>query len=132
MILDTHAWVFYAMGKPLGKHGLRRIEKARVAGRLQIAAVTLWEVALLAQERRIRFSQPAREWFRDALSRTEVTIAPLDADIALDAARLVHILRDPADCQIAGTALRIGVPLATRDARVLENAEALGLDVVEV
>lgn len=132
MILDTHAWVFYATGARLAKRGLRSIEKARRAGRLQIAAVTLWEVALLAQERKIRFVQPLGEWFREALMRTEVTVAALDAQIAIDAARLVHLLRDPADCQIAGTALRAGVPLATRDARLLENAAALGLDLVEV
>jgi PIN domain nuclease of toxin-antitoxin system len=132
LILDTHAWVFYATGARLAKRGLQRIEKARRSGRLQIAAVTLWEVALLAQERRIRFVQPAREWFRDALARTEVAVAALDAEIAIDAARLAHLLRDPADCQIAGTALRGGVPLGTRDACLIENADALGLDVVEV
>lgn len=132
MILDTHAWVFYASGAHLAKRGLHRIERARKAGCLQIAAVTLWEVALLGHERKIRFALPIGEWFREALARTEVTVAALDAQIAIDASRLVHLLRDPADCQIAGTALRVGVPLATRDARLIENADTFGLDVVEV
>jgi PIN domain nuclease of toxin-antitoxin system len=132
VILDSHAWVFYAIGAPLAKRGLSRIEKARKGGRLQIAAVTLWEVALLAQERKIRFVQPPGEWFREALARTEVTVAALDAAIAVDAARLLHLLRDPADCQIASTALRAGVPLVTRDTRLIENADAIGLDVIEV
>jgi PIN domain nuclease of toxin-antitoxin system len=132
VILDTHVWIFYATGAHLAKRGLSRIEKARRAGRLQIAAVTLWEVALLAQERRIRFGPPLREWFRDALAQTEVTVAELDAEVAVEAARLVQLLRDPADCQIVGTALRFGVPLATRDARIGEHAASLGLDVVDV
>ncbi len=132
VILDSHVWVFYAIGAPLAKRGLSRIEKARKGGRLQIAAVTLWEVALLAQERKIRFVQPPGEWFREALARTEVTVAALDAAVAVDAARLLHLLRDPADCQIASTALRAGVPLVTRDTRLIENADALGLDVIEV
>jgi PIN domain nuclease of toxin-antitoxin system len=132
VILDTHVWVFYATGAPLSKRGLQRIEKSRKARRLQIAAVTLWEVALLAQERKIRFAQPPGEWFRDALARTEVTVAALDAAIAIEAARLVSLLRDPADCQIVGTALYAGVPLGTRDGRLLENASALGLEVVDV
>ena len=50
MILDTHVWVFYATGARLAERGLQRIDKARRPGRLQIATVTLWEVALLAQE----------------------------------------------------------------------------------
>jgi PIN domain nuclease of toxin-antitoxin system len=132
VILDTHAWVFYATGARLSKRGLQRIEKARRAHRLQIAAVTLWEVALLAQERKIRFAQPPGAWFRDALARTEVTVAGLDAQIAIEAARLAPLLRDPADCQIAGTALGAGAPLGTRDARMLESAQAIGLEVVEV
>ena len=56
-------------------------------------------------------------------------MAALDVAVAIDAARLLHLLRDPADCQIAGTALHAAVPLATRDARLIRNADALGLDV---
>jgi PIN domain nuclease of toxin-antitoxin system len=132
MILDTHAWVFYATGKALEKRALRRIDRARADGRLHVAAVTLWEVALLVQERKLRFSQPVGEWFRDALKRTEARVAPLDAGTAIEGARLFRALRDLADCQIVGTALYLGVPLATRDARILENSKALGLDVVEI
>ncbi len=33
---------------------------------------------------------------------------------------------------IVGTALAIGAPLVTRDARILEKAGVLGLDVVEI
>jgi predicted nucleic acid-binding protein len=40
-------------------------------------------------------------------------------------------LRDPADCQIVGTAIYLGVPLVTRDARILERGEGLGADIVE-
>jgi PIN domain nuclease of toxin-antitoxin system len=132
VILDTHTWIFYATGQRLEKRAIRRIDRARSDGQLMIAAVTLWEVALLAQERKLRFSLPTGEWFHDALGRTEVRVAPLDVGTAIDAARLIHALHDPADCQIVGTALQIGVPLATRDMRILENAEALGLDVLEI
>jgi PIN domain nuclease of toxin-antitoxin system len=132
VILDTHVWIFYATERGLDPKGLRSIERARKLGRLQIASVTLWEVALLVQERRLRLTLPTSEWFRDALTLTGVHIAPLDVAIAIQAARLARPLRDPADCQVVGTAIKIGVPLATRDARILENAKPLGLDVIEV
>lgn len=131
-MLDTHAWIFYATGATLAKRGLLRIENARKAGLLRLAAVSLWEVALLVQERRIRLSQPAGAWFRDAIARTAISVVDLDAGIAIAAARLAHVLRDPADCQIVGSALTEGVALATRDARILDKAAALGLEVVEV
>jgi PIN domain nuclease of toxin-antitoxin system len=132
VILDTHAWVFYATGKPIEKRALRRMERARSEGRLHVAAVTLWEIALLVHERKLRFSLPAAEWFRDAVKRTEVRVAPLDAATAIEGARLLEALRDPADCQIVGSALHMSVPLATRDVRIIDHAKALGLDIVEI
>jgi PIN domain nuclease of toxin-antitoxin system len=132
MILDTHAWLWYVGKRRLARRALHAIEKARVAGRLQIAAVTLWEIALLVHERHVRLTMSPPEWFRDALSGTNARVVPLDPLIATSASRLIAILRDPADCQIVGTALEMGVPLATRDARILENAAAMGLEVVEV
>jgi PIN domain nuclease of toxin-antitoxin system len=132
VILDTHAWVFYSMGKPIERRALRRMESARREGRLHVAAVTLWEIALLVHERKLRLSLPAAEWFRDAIKQTEVRVAPLDAATAIEGARLLGALRDPADCQIVGSALHMGVPLATRDARIIDNAKAIGLDVVEI
>jgi PIN domain nuclease of toxin-antitoxin system len=132
VILDTHVWLRYLGAAPLSKAGLRRIERARAAGRLQIAAVTLWEIALLVHERKLRAAGPVAEWLGTALVRSGATVAPLDAPVASEAARLIDVLRDPADCQIAGTALHLGVALATRDARILDNAVKLGLSVVEI
>jgi PIN domain nuclease of toxin-antitoxin system len=132
VILDSHAWVYYATGVSIARRSLRQIEAARTAGRLQIAAITLWEIALLESERRLRFTQPLGEWFRDAIVGTGVAVVPLDEGIAVQAARLVRALREPADCQIAATALCAGAPLATRDMRIIEKAEPLGLSIVEL
>ena len=132
MILDTHALVFYATGRPIEKRALRRMERARSDGRLHIAAVTLWEIALLVHERKLRLSLPTAEWFRDTVKRTEVRVAPLDAATAIEGARLLDALRDPADCMIVASAIHLGMPLATRDARIIDHAKALGLDIVEI
>jgi PIN domain nuclease of toxin-antitoxin system len=132
VILDTHAWVFYATGRPIPARSLRRIERSRREGELHVAAVTLWEVALLAHEGRLMLAQPAGDWMRDALRNTSVRVAALDAGVAVEGARLLRVLRDPADCQIVGTALHHGVPLATRDGRIVEHAKALALDIVPV
>ena len=131
MILDTHAWLHY-VGRGLSKVTVRRIERARVAGQLRVAAVTLWEVALLVHARRLRLDGPVKEWLETALARSGVTVVPLDAAVAFESARLIDTLRDPADCQIVGTAIYLGAPLATRDARILDAAEGLGIDVVEI
>jgi PIN domain nuclease of toxin-antitoxin system len=132
VILDTHAWLRYLGAATMEKSALRRIERARATGRLQIAAITLWEVALLEHERKLRFDEAVKPWLETALVRSGVTVVPLDAGVAYESARLIRTLRDPADCQIAGTALHLGTALATRDARILEHAEGMGLETLEV
>lgn len=131
MILDTHAWLRY-VGAGLSKTAVRRINRARTRGQLRIAAVTLWEIALLVHARRLRVDGQVKEWLETALARSGVTVSPLDTAVAFESARLIDSLRDPADCQIVGTALHLGVPLATRDARILGAAQGLRLDVLEI
>jgi PIN domain nuclease of toxin-antitoxin system len=131
VILDTHVWWRYVGGARIAKNTLRRIERSRSAGRLQVAAVTLWEIALLVFEGRLRVDDGVPRWLAAALVRSGTTVAPLDPGSAHEGARLIALLRDPADCQIAGTALHLGVPLATRDERILEHARNLGLEVLE-
>ncbi len=131
MILDTHAWLRY-LGTGLSKAVVRRIERARTRGQLRIAAVTLWEIALLVHARRLRVDGPVKEWLETALARSGVAVVPLEPAVAFESARLIDSLRDPADCQIVGTALHLGVLLVTRDARILEAAEGLRLDVLEI
>jgi PIN domain nuclease of toxin-antitoxin system len=131
MILDTHAWLRY-LGTGLSKAAVRRIDRARTAGQLRVAAITLWEIALLVHTRRLRVDGQVKEWIETALARSGATVAPLDAAVAFESARLIGSLRDPADCQIVGTAIHLGVPLATRDARILAAADGLRLDVVEI
>jgi PIN domain nuclease of toxin-antitoxin system len=132
VILDTHAWLRYLGAAGVPRKARQRIDRARKAGHLQIAAVTLWEIALLAHERKLRLDGAVEPWLHTALARSRVTVAPLDAGVAREAARLIRVLRDPADCQIAGTALHLGVPLVTRDARILEHASSLGIEIVEI
>ena len=131
MILDTHVWLRYLTGARIEASALRRIERARTSNRLQVASVTLWEIALLVTERKVRIDGTTSEWLTAALARSTTGVAPVEPAVAQASARLIALLRDPADCLIAGTALHLGVPLVTRDARILDRAESLGLEAVE-
>lgn len=131
MILDTNVWWRYLTEGRMLKVTRKRIEQARAAGRLQVAAVTLWEIALLVQEGKLRIDEPVAKWLLTALARSGTTVAHLDAEAAQDAARAAATLSDPAACQIIGTAVHLGVPLVSRDGRMLACGRKLGLEVLE-
>jgi PIN domain nuclease of toxin-antitoxin system len=130
VILDTEVWWRYLTAGRMAKETRRRIDHARSAGRLQVAAVTLWEMALLVQQGKLRIDDAVPKWLHTALARSGTTVAPLEPGAAHEAARLAVTL-SPAGCQIVGTAVHLGVPLATRDARVLACARQLGIEALE-
>jgi PIN domain nuclease of toxin-antitoxin system len=130
MILDTNVWWRYLTAGRMAQPTRQRIEQARASGRLQVACVTLWEIALLVQEGKLRVDGTAASWLHTALARSGTTVAPLEPGAAHEAARLAATLDDPGACQIVGTAVHLGVPLATRDRRLLACAPRLGLEIL--
>jgi PIN domain nuclease of toxin-antitoxin system len=132
VILDTNVWWRYLTDGRMAKETRRRIEQARAAGKLQIAAVTLWEFALLVRDGKLRVDGTVASWLHTALARSGTTVAPLEPGVAQEAARLTGDLDDSASCQILGTAVHLGVSLVTRDGRMRDCARRLGVEVLEV
>jgi PIN domain nuclease of toxin-antitoxin system len=81
-----------------------------------IAAITLWEIAMLVEKKRIALDRDVLAWLQETIRTTRVTVLPLTAQIAV-AATAFRELRDPSDRLIAATALTHGVPLVTKDER---------------
>ncbi len=114
--LDTHA-VLWLVAKPekLSPGASRAIEKARQDHEgLGIAAVTLYELALGVERKRMQVHADLSEVF----GRLEelVAILPLTSAIAVAAAKMPDgFPRDPFDRIIAATALVHGTPLVTAD-----------------
>ena len=54
LLLDTHVWLWLVAGSPdLSTEARHTIDRAVAAGTLRIAAISLWEIALLASRGRI-------------------------------------------------------------------------------
>lgn len=117
IVLDTHAWIWYATEDPR----LSRRAKARIqrAGTLGVHPVSCWEVAMLAGSDRLRLSLDVAEWVDHALARPKIRLLPFTPRAAMRAAGLGGSFPgDPADRFIVGTALELKAPLATKDARI--------------
>jgi PIN domain nuclease of toxin-antitoxin system len=125
IVLDTHIWLDVAIGR--GRflpRVLRRLNAAADAGTLHVAAITPWEVAMLARAGKIRIGEPLAAWLVGALNVTRTGVAPLEPEIAVDAVHLPAWKHgDPADRLIVATARHLNALLVTRDVAILDYAE---------
>ncbi len=95
-------------------------------GALRLAAISIWEIALLASRARITLARPTLEWVEAALASSRAELEPLTPVISVDSCALPPGLHgDPADRIIVATARCTGSVLLTRDRRMLDYA-ALG------
>jgi len=123
ILLDTHVLFWMANdSKRLSRRAREAIREARQEqGRhnagIAVAAITLWELAWLAQNGRIAVSGSVESFVRELAAR--VILRPLTPEIAVLAVRLPgEFPKDPADRLIAATAMVEGMALVTADTAI--------------
>ncbi|MBK7580779.1 MAG: type II toxin-antitoxin system VapC family toxin [Myxococcales bacterium] len=134
IVLDTHVWLDVAVGRGrVARRIMRKLERAGEAGVLYVAAITPWEIAMLARAGKLRVSGPLLGWLVGALAATQTAVAPLEPEVAVDAVELPAWQHgDPADRLIVATARRLDATLVTRDAAILDYADEMkGVRAVE-
>jgi PIN domain nuclease of toxin-antitoxin system len=126
IVLDTHVWLDVASGRGrVTPRIMRKLERAGDAGVLYVAAITPWEVAMLARAGKLRVAGSVLQWLVGALQDTQTAVAPLEPAIAVDAVELPAWEHgDPADRLIVATARHLDAVLVTRDTTILEYAAA--------
>ncbi len=118
IFLDTHVLIWMASDpKRLSKKAREAIREAREKTGVAIAAMTLWELAWLAENGRIQVTCSVESFVRETASR--VMVEPITPEIAAFAVQLPSTFpKDPADRLIAATAMVEGAPLVTADERI--------------
>jgi PIN domain nuclease of toxin-antitoxin system len=124
LLLDTHVWIWFMLANTeLAISGRAAINRAAASGQLRIAAISVWEAALLASRGRIALGRPLAQWLGEAVSAPGLSIEPLLPQIAVEGCCLPEAFhRDPADRMIVATARVTGATLMTRDRRILDYA----------
>jgi len=119
IVLDTHAWIWYATESPkLSKRARGKIQRAAALG---VHPVSCWEVAMLSQSGQVKLSIDITRWVGHALERPKIELLPFTPAAAIRAAGLGGTFPgDPADRFIVGAALEMNVPIVTRDGRITE------------
>lgn len=117
IVLDTHAWIYFVDDpKRLGKDAKRVLTRA---DRIGLAAVSLWELALLVEKRRLVLDRELLSWLEAALGDPRLELLPLTPAVVATAHQIRGALDgDPGDRLITATALVENARLVTKDERI--------------
>ena len=120
ILLDTSAVLFLALApERLSKAAAREIGRAERQDGVAIASITLWEVAQLVDEGRLRTTNSAEVFLRELQDRPGLRTLELTAEIAaLTTLFPPSFPKDPVDRIVAATARAHGIPLVTKDPRI--------------
>lgn len=119
ILLDTHAWVWWIDGSAeLSRKARTAIDAAIVDKAVAVSAISCWEIGTLVQRGRLELTMTPADWIARCEALPFLTVVPLDARIALRAADLPPVHKDPADRLIVATALALGTRLVTKDHRL--------------
>jgi PIN domain nuclease of toxin-antitoxin system len=117
-LADTHALLFY-LSQPnrLGAAARRAFDGLGTTSTVHVSSISLWEVALLHEKGHVRLAAGYSAW-SDALGEESGIKVELLLPGDIEQARALAHLPDPFDRLIAGTSLRLGVPILGKDQRM--------------
>jgi PIN domain nuclease of toxin-antitoxin system len=125
VLLDTCAVIWLANGDRMARGATAAIVHAGLADGVFVSPISAWEVGLLSLPRphrqALQFLPDPKTWFTRFLAGPGIKEAPLTPGIAIDASYLPGAAHgDPADRLIVATARNMGIPVVTRDSRIIK------------
>jgi len=122
-LLDTHAWVWWVEHDPrLPRAAFDALEQLPADSRPYLCEISLWEVAMLVERRRLVLGIPLREWLDATTNPKSVQLLSITPAIAAEVAALPDSFhRDPADRIIVAASRVLQLPLLTDDHRITRS-----------
>lgn len=133
VLLDTCAAIWIGNREAIAPIALQAIRSAAQTAGILVSAVTGWEIGLATIRPRdpLVLLPTAQLWLADLLARPGFRTVSLEPEVALSASYLPESFhRDPADRLLIATARQLGIPLVTRDRRILGYAQAGHVDAI--
>jgi PIN domain nuclease of toxin-antitoxin system len=134
ILLDTHVFLWLMEGSAeLSKKAQDQINYiAKHNGKICVSAITIWEISMLEQKKRIVLREPVLKWVQEALEAPFIDLVHLSPEVSVESCELPGEFHgDPADRMIVATARILKMPLITRDDRILQYAKAGYLETIK-
>ncbi len=128
-LLDTHIWFRYQVSpERLRVAALAPLDEAAQRDALFVSVISVWELAMLAQDAHVELNGGVDRWTAAALSKPGIALLPLSPKIAIESVSLPHPMhKDPADRILVASARVEHLTLVTSDKAILRFAKSVHL-----
>ena len=123
LLLDTHIWIWNDTAPEKLTSEITR-ELANLENQLWLSPVSIWEVTVLLEKRRIDLKQDFRSWADESVADLKLHEATITWEVAHELRYTMLGHRDPADRFLVATAKVYDLTLVTAD-EVLINVPGL-------
>jgi PIN domain nuclease of toxin-antitoxin system len=119
LLLDTHIWLWSLVERNrLSQRVIKELGDPR--NELWLSPISIWELVVLCQKRRLTLDQEVDSWITHKLSAVPLREAPVTYEVARESGRLRIAHRDPADRFLLATAKVFELTLVTADQHLLK------------
>jgi PIN domain nuclease of toxin-antitoxin system len=132
LLLDTHVWIWLMNGSVEIANSLqKKINTVAKQAAINIAAISVWELAMLVSKNRVKLGKPVMAWIDEALALPGIVLQPLTKEIAVESTQLpFECHNDPADRMIIATARIHQLTLITADQKIMDYAKQKYLSAI--
>jgi PIN domain nuclease of toxin-antitoxin system len=122
LLLDTHVWIWAAEGNPILSPSARKaIERAKEREHLLISPISIWEISMLVERKRIILEMDLTDWLKQWIELPGILMAEFSFQVALLSNRLPGSIHgDPADRILIASAYEENAVLVTADEKILK------------
>ncbi len=122
ILLDTHVWLWSMVGSStLSKDFSNAFENILETQQVLISPMSIWEIGMLVDKKRIEISMDVSDWVDQALDVPGIQLCPITPRIAIQSTRLPgNVHGDPVDRLLIATAFEENAVLVSCDKKILE------------
>jgi len=121
ILLDTHVWIWFVSNpENLSETARMTIEETISKKSIYISSISTWELALLVNKNRIQLTMSVEDWVAKSEGFPFFKFIPVNNKISIKSVNLPPPFHaDPADRIIIATAIIEGIPIVTKDQKII-------------